>query len=175
MMNILRLLKAFLVGVTGLFIVITLFSLLIPSTVQVSRATVISNVTMARVNEQVGSLGNWKNWHPLFKSDSAAITFNASKTACDIVYNGNHSRLTIKSTDSSVVQFDLMAKGENNIHNQIILTQLPGQQSIQVEWQALNKLRWYPWEKFYGIFIDKLTGPGYDAALAGLKSYLETK
>jgi len=42
-----------------------------------------------------------------------------------------------------------------------------------VQWQARVKLRWYPWEKLYGIVMDKVAGPGYDTALNGLKDYVE--
>jgi hypothetical protein len=47
--------------------------------------------------------------------------------------------------------------------------------AMQVEWRVLTKLKWYPWEKFYGIFIDKLTGPGYEVALNNLKELAENK
>jgi hypothetical protein len=42
-----------------------------------------------------------------------------------------------------------------------------------VEWRSLTRLHWYPWEKFYAIFMDKITGPGYEAALNGLKEIVE--
>jgi hypothetical protein len=34
-------------------------------------------------------------------------------------------------------------------------------------------MKWYPWEKFSGIFVDKMTGPGYQAALNELKDFVE--
>ena len=71
------------------------------------------------------------------------------------------------SADSTSIKFLLQAEGENDIDNDIVITRYPSQQSVQVEWRAITKLHWYPWEKFYGIFIDKLTGPGYEAAFKG--------
>jgi hypothetical protein len=68
-----RLIKAFLVGAIGLFIVITLLSLLIPSTVKVSRTTLINNTTSAKVLDQVVNLSNWKNWHPVFKNSDTNV------------------------------------------------------------------------------------------------------
>jgi hypothetical protein len=174
-MNLLRLLKALLVGLTGLFIVITLFSLIIPSTVRVSRATVITNVSPAEVYRQVADLKNWKNWHPVFKTDSAVVTFtDTSNKACDIEYNGSTTHLSIVSLEPAAIKLDLRSKKQNEILVEVHLTNLPDQQSVQVEWRALNRLSWYPWEKFYGIFLDKLSGPGYEAALTGLKEFLES-
>jgi hypothetical protein len=36
-------------------------------------------------------------------------------------------------------------------------------------------MKWYPWEKAKGIFLDKVSGPQYEAALANLKKAVETK
>ena len=175
-MNLLRLLKAFIVGIGCLFIVITLFSLVIPSNIKVSRITVINNTTPAAVYEQVSNLKNWKNWHPVFTSDSAIVSFtDPLKNACDISYDGSTTHVAITSLSAQQVNLLLLSKKQNDINVEIRLTNLPGQQSVQVEWRALTKLNWYPWDKFFGIFLDKLSGPGYEAALTGLKYFLELK
>ena len=49
------------------------------------------------------------------------------------------------------------------------------QGNMQVQWQAVVHLKWYPWEKFSGIFIEKMAGQGYEDALQSLKSYVENK
>ncbi len=179
MIKIKQIIKAFLVGFTGLFIVITLFSLLIPSRVRVSRATVIYNVTMAEVLKQTAHIENWINWHPVFKSDSAKLTCpdtsNVIIKTCTILHRGSIAQLSVTAVDTASVKFDLRAKGENDISNELVFTSLPEQHSIQVEWRAITKLQWYPWQKVYGIFIDKLTGSGYEQALDGLKNFLEKK
>ena len=171
-----RLIKAFLAGITGLFVVTTLLSLLIPSSVKVSRVVLISNTTTANVYTQIATLYNWKNWHPVFKSNDAVVTFpKADKNVyCEISYNNKVTKLTVIAADTSSVKFILQSAGENDIENEIAVAPVPGQKNVQVQWNAYNILKWYPWEKFYGIFIDKLTGPGYDAALNGLKEYLES-
>jgi len=171
-----RLVKAFLAGAIGLFIVMTLLSLLIPSKVKVSRTVLINNTSRAKVFEQVATLTNWKNWHPVFKNDSAIVTFtDPLKNACDISYNGTTTHVAITSLSAQQIDLVLLSKKQNDIKVEIRLSNLPGQQSVQVEWKAITKLNWYPWEKFFGIFLDKLSGPGYEAALTGLKDFLESK
>ena len=172
-----RFIKAFLFGITGLFIVITLLSLLITSNVRVSRATVINNTSIDKPYQQIVDLKNWKNWHPIFKTGVAVINFGnvtvGKNAACDIVYNNKTTHLLITGTDSSSIKFILQSPGENDIENAINFTPLTPAKEIRVEWRALTKLHWYPWEKVYAIFIDKITGPGYDAALNGLKDFIE--
>ena len=173
----LRFIKAFLFGITGLFIIITLLSLLITPNVKVSRATVINHVPAERLYSQISNLKNWQNWHPMFKAGVATLHLGNITTgknaSCDIVYNGRTTHLIITGADSASITFVVQSAGENNIYNTISLTPVVAASDTRVEWQALTKLHWYPWEKFYAIFIDKLTGPGYDAALTGLKDFVE--
>ncbi len=174
-----RYLKAVLIGATGLFVFITLLSLLITSHPKVSRTVVINGATPGMVYEQVADLKNWKNWHPLFASDSAGIVFGAIKkgpnASCDITYNNKTTHLEIEKADSTGISFLLLSKGENSISNTINLEGLSASAQTKADWVATTHLHWYPWEKFYAIFIDKLTGPGYEASLNGLKVYFESK
>ncbi|MBK7088132.1 MAG: hypothetical protein IPH56_04180 [Chitinophagaceae bacterium] len=43
----------------------------------------------------------------------------------------------------------------------------------QVQWRSFTKLKWYPWEKFRGLFLEKMIGESYKAALNALKTKLE--
>ena len=177
--NMMRFIKAFVFGLVGLFVMITLISLLITSNVHVSRAVAISNTNLNSVYQQTANLKNWQNWHPMFKSGVSKITFGDSSTGkiadCNILYNNKTTHLIITEADSSSVKFLLQADGENDIKNEINFTGLTTSNEITVEWRALTHLRWYPWEKFYAIFIDKITGPGYEDALNGLKNFIEKK
>lgn len=171
-----RFIKAFFIGIITLFIIITLLSLLLPSKVKVSRAVVI-NSTTGKAYTQLADLKNWKNWEPIFASDSALLIFsNPQDTGlpyCDIIYKERQVRITMTAIDSTAIQFLLRSKGEDDISNEIDITPVGDNNGIQVEWKALNHLHWYPWDKFYGIFIDRLTGNGYEDALHKLKDFLE--
>jgi hypothetical protein len=173
-----RLIKALLVGATGLFVIITLFSLIIPSRSRVSRGITINVGDSAMVYQLVRDFGNWRKWHPVFTSDSASLSCHggdssAADSACIIRHHGRDIRITHLTSNSGSARFLLQASGENDIENEIIVVQA-GAGAVQVEWRSIAHLRWYPWEKFYGIFMDKLTGPNYEAALNGLKLYVET-
>ena len=171
-MKLVKPLKAFLFGASGLFIMATLLSLLIPSNIKVSRVDII-NAPAGKVYAQIADIRNWKNWHPAFKQEGDKINFAVDGRSCDIINTNRTTHLAITSADSVSVKFILQAKGENDIKNEINITTLPTQPGTQVEWRSFTKLKWYPWEKVYGIFIDKLTGPSYESALKGLKLFLE--
>jgi hypothetical protein len=171
-----RFIKVFLIGLIGLFIIVTLISLVIPSDVKLSHAVII-NSTTGKIYAQIGNLKNWKNWQPIFASDSAVITFSnsdmGSNTNCDITYKNRRINIATTSLDPTSIRFILKSNGEDDIENEISITPVNAQNSVRVEWRALTKLHWYPWEKFYGIFIDRITGPGYDEALNNLKRFVE--
>ncbi len=171
-----RIVKAMLAGATGLFIFITLLSLLIPAHPKVSRMVIINTASKDSVMKQLTDLANWKNWHPVFSAGSVSVSYGKTSSgeggSCDITYNGKITHLTITKIDTSSISFDLKSKGENDISSQVFINSLLPQQ-IKVDWIATTHLHWYPWEKFYAIFVDKLTGPGYELALQGLKNYME--
>ena len=171
-----KLIKPFLLGLLGLFIFSVLLSLLIPAQVRVNRITSI-NASPNQVFTQILQLNNWKNWHPMFKSAEASIQYSGTAykadQACSIKYHGKTTHLQFDSINATSLFFTLSNPGENDIHNEIDFHPDNSPNLTAVTWVATIHLKWYPWEKFYGIFMDKLAGPGYDAALAGLKEYVE--
>jgi hypothetical protein len=168
-----RLIKGLLVVIIGLFLMITLFSLLIPSNVRISRAVVIYNTSAAAIFQQMVPFENWKNWHPIFTSDSARFNRDGKDKSFHIVHRQQDIVLDLRDGDSSSIHFLLKVKGENDVQNEIVIHSLPAQEAVQVEWRTITYLKWYPWEKFYGIFLDQLTGASYEGALNGLKIFIE--
>lgn len=172
-----RSIKGFILALAGLFIMVTLLSLLIPSRVMVSRGVVI-NAAAPKLFAEIADLHNWKHWQPVFKADAAKIDFTVDSAgtgnACEWVSNGKKNKLSITARSSNEISTSLLREGENEVINVISILPLSDSNQVQVEWKSLTRLKWYPWEKFYGIFIEKLTGPGYEDALNSLKAYVES-
>ncbi len=82
-----RLVKGFLIVLSGLFIFITILSLFIPSRLMVTRAVVI-NAPADKVFSQVSNLQYWKHWQPVFMQDSAGIRFETGATGSAIPVHG---------------------------------------------------------------------------------------
>lgn len=172
-----RIIKAMVAGATGLFIFITLLSLLIPAHPKVSRTIMINTLSTEKVMSQLTDLANWKKWHPVFSSQAVSVLpgkISSGKGAeCDVIYNAKSTHVTIMSVDTSSVIIEFKSQGENDITNQLIISAVQPMQQTKVDWVATTHLQWYPWQKFFAIFIDKLTGPGYEAALQALKNHVE--
>lgn len=168
-------LKGFIFILAGLFILVTIFSLLIPSTVTIARGVAI-NSDAQKVFSEVSNLRNWKHWHPVFKSDSLKVNYSADSgvnSFCEWETNGKTNRLQIDSVSSDRVTISLSRPGQQSIKNVLLLLPIPADRSVQVEWRAFIKLKWYPWEKFYGLIVEKTSGESYQAALDSLKDYVE--
>jgi hypothetical protein len=169
-----QLLKAFVVGIIGLFSIMCILSLLIPSTVIVSRSVVVNSTDTSAIYQQIAHGNNWKNWHPIFKNTATTIQNDTVNNTCNIVINNTLTTLHILPLQqTNAVQFILSIQAELPIENTIAINTIPNTATTQISWYATNHFSWYPWQKFYAIFIDKLTGPSYDDALTGLKNYIE--
>ena len=171
-----RLFKGFIIALTGLFIFITILSLFIPSKVVVTKAVTI-NAGADKVFAEVRDLQNWKHWQPVFKKNSANIKFYTDSSgvsnSCEWRSAGKKNNFIIKSQQDNVVTASLLREGENEILNVIRVSPLQDNNQVQAEWNVMIKLKWYPLEKFYGIFIEKISGEGYEEALNSLKEYSE--
>lgn len=171
-MRSMRLLKSFLITILGFFLVITIVSLLMPSKVVTTR-TVSMKATPAEVMQQVQNLNNWANWHPLFSDPQLRINQNPEGRIATWTLNGKANSLQLVKASTEQAVFHLTSSGQNAQENRISVLHYKDSGAVQVEWSALTQLKWYPWEKFSGIFVDKITGAGYEAALNELKNYVE--
>jgi hypothetical protein len=169
-----KLIKAFLFVLSGLFILITLFSLLIPSRVITVSGRDI-NVPKDQIYAAIKDFQQWKKWHPLFKTGSEInVSGNSSGLAKSLSWGDKKKNtLTITNYFPDGISMQLSRPGENPVENTLRIIPQNDTLTYQVEWRAVTHLKWYPWEKFSGIFINQVTGPGYDAALEALKEYLE--
>ena len=172
-----KMIKGVLFVFAGLFFLITLISLLIPSRIVITRATTVHADSVNLFNE-ISDLKNWNHWHPVFKNDPAAIHFspvtNQINSTAEWKALGKINRLIITEVKYPYVKIALQQAGQNDVENILSLLPVHEQGNLQVQWMSITKLNWYPWEKFGGIFIEKMSGGGYESALSSLKDYIET-
>lgn len=161
-------LKGFLLVISGFMIVITLFSLIMPSTVVVVRTETIP-VAKTVILDLIKTPQQWENWYPplMEKDVESNITNQFIKTEQD----GKQWSIHFNEQYEHGVRTSFIRKGEQPVINDISVFEVDG--IPQVEWKAIHQLRWYPWEKFGGIFLDDLSGPGYALALTKLKDYAQ--
>ena len=172
-----KVVKGALVVFFGLFIFITLISLLIPSRIVTTRAETVQADSL-RLYSEIADLKNWKHWHPVFVQDSNKIKSSSSTTNANdyAEWLSNNKKVKIIIADSKFpsIKVLLQSDGENDVENILSLRQVQEQGNMQVQWTSITKLKWYPWEKFSGIFIEKMSGAGFQSALTSLKTYVES-
>ena len=172
-----RMIKGILFVFAGLFILVTLISLLIPGRVAVTRAVSVQGDPLKLFNE-ISDLKKWEDWQPVFKEHPAGLTYSAMtdrvNSFAEWTTNGKKNKLVITEKKYPYVKISLQRAGEHDVENLLSLLPVQEQGNMQVQWQSITKLKWYPWEKFGGIFTEKMTGPGYEASLQSLKKFIET-
>ena len=172
-----KMIKGVIFVLIGLFMFLTLISVLIPGHIVTARAETVQADSI-RLYKEISDLKNWKHWHPVFMQDSAEIQFSKSSTEVNDfakwVTNGKTNTIVITEKKFPYIKFFLKRDGENDMENTLSLREVQEQGNMQVQWVSITKLKWYPWEKFSGIFIEKMAGSGYEIALASLKKYVES-
>ena len=143
--------KGILFVVAMLFLFITIISLFIPSKISNASAVVI-NAPQEEIFAAINTIKGWEAWNP-------AVAKSPIKIAQVIKYSVSFTSFTFKNDDTEN-QLSIMPLVENQFGH-------------QVQWRSFTKLKWYPWEKFRGLFLEKMIGESYKAALNALKTKLE--
>lgn len=167
-----RFIKPILIGFAGLFAVITIISLLMPSQVTLVRSVTI-RADRDSISRQVSDIGNWKNWHPGINGNCREVPASPGNADCNIA--GREYSIMRSVDTAGIFHFILNTPGQSVIHYRFYLTQPQAEDGTELHWQVQTRLKWYPWEKFSGIFFSESAGPGYEQALQSLKEYCEKK
>src|SRR5687767_5313921 len=140
-----RVLKLGFISLIVIFIILYLMSLLIPSTVRVSRAINIE-ADKKFVYPLLADTVNWQKWNDL-KNDKIKVELMPSDS------NLLHSRWSY---------------GDRAINGFYRLEKI-GDVTV-VQWYFEFSLKWYPWEKFGSITFENQFGPLMERSLINLKN-----
>lgn len=170
--------KGILFVLTGLFIMVTLISLLMPSNVMMVRTQSMRS-SGDTVFKYISDLSRWSAWHPVFGQEGITVSYSSPShgkgASASWTSNGKDNKLEVLSDSAHVFRARLTRSRENSVDYIVSVTPMNNPSEVQVEWKAVIKLSWYPWEKFSGMLIDKMTGPGYEEALRRLRDLCEQK
>ena len=172
-----RLIKQLLIGFLGLSILMFLFSLLLPTRVRISRGVVISK-TVDTITAYLRDIRQWHDWNPLMQLDDAnSFSYTGDSVAQWTSQQGSSTRNTISifQKRDSILPVTLDLYGQGKLESGFTLTPHEGMggSGTQVEWWIIEKTGWLPWNKFYGIFADRLKGPVIEKGLDQLRIKLE--
>ncbi|NOT51743.1 MAG: hypothetical protein HOP10_10765 [Chitinophagaceae bacterium] len=162
-----RIIKLGIISLVFFAIFLTLLSFLFPSSIRISKAIDIRADKYA-VMEQLSGPDKWKQWYS--SADSFAVFGRNGnlRFITNIEEVPDPADLPLNAVISGADYPDTKRKGTGwNI--------IPGAAPniVTVQWYMDFKLRWYPWEKFSGLLLEKRYGPVMEKGLENLKTILE--
>jgi Polyketide cyclase / dehydrase and lipid transport len=163
-----RIIKLGLISIIVFSLLITGISLFFPSHVRISKAVDIS-ASKDSVMNRIADVTQWKYWYP--GADTSDYFVVAGKIKG--ITTGNRQALKLTDiTDSTVSAANI---GPNSKKGESGWNIFPGSSpsNVTVQWYMDFHLRWYPWEKFSSLLLEKRYGPMMEKGLANLKVLLE--
>ena len=161
--------SGFIIFLVVVFVFIFLMSLLLPSKVTVTKS-VLLNASIEKVQNQLIHFDEWKNWYPAFKDENVTIVKNSSKPNCVKLTNNRNKSVEFAITQSNpyTINVSLYSSSSRKVSYEFILSP-KANNKIQLTWNINTQLGWYPWNRIWGIFLDKVSASQYELALEDLK------
>jgi hypothetical protein len=160
-----KFIKLGIISLVVLFVAATFIGLLFPSTVIVSRAVNIS-APKDSIYGYIKNLNEWKLWIDGLNDASVKIETPLKGELGNTIVN------IIKDSAGSV-ESEWIGRGDHKQISSISLFRDSTQTQTVVQWQFVEKLKWYPWEKFGSMMNDKILGTMMEKNLNNLKALVE--
>ncbi|MEO8412449.1 MAG: SRPBCC family protein [Ginsengibacter sp.] len=166
--------KIFFIAVFTLFAFLCLITVFLPSGITISRSILI-DAKVNKVAVQIEDFKNWKNWYPAFQNKNTRLyTSQRNDTSFAVLTDEKQQRLSLvllQSVSRSIEVLVLKDNQNRQTYQFVLLPNAEGQTLLT--WNVNITLAPYPWKKISGIFLDKISGPQYEAALLKLKRAVE--
>jgi hypothetical protein len=166
-----RLLKPVIIGACGLIAVMLLISLILPGHVMTSKWIKVPQQKDS-VIKQISDLSTWKEWNGLLKG-ATEIEVRDSLLQWKTP-NGHSNTIKLESVQPNGVSTPISLNNGDYFRSGFSVEKRDAD-SVQVVWYVIEDLKWYPWEKFYGMMAADMKGPLMQKSLEDLKTYLGSK
>lgn len=171
-----KFIKPLLIGFTGLALVLLAISSLLPGEVMTSRWVIIHGES-APVLAEIRNLKQWPAWNGLLTdvkdfsvNQKPLLTDKGSTIQWTDQRGGKNSLVVTENNEKGLVTS--MTLGTNRAMESGFSVEKRQADSVQVVWFIIEKLKWYPWEKFYGMMAEDMKGPLMQESLDKLKARL---
>ncbi len=171
-----RILKNIIIGLVVLTILVTLFSLLFPSSVKINRDIII-NTSTNKVYQKIAGIRSWPEWYAAVNDtlvNRSMISFSTGKMEW-VSEDGGKKYVEVSGKDSLFLEAGFFSSTDKKMQSRFILHPLNNGQSTRIEWQSLVELGWLPWNKFSGLLAENMIAPGVEISLKNLKTVLESE
>lgn len=165
--------KLLLISIIAFFVLFTLIGLLFPSNIKAVRAVVIDK-KQQEVFAALNKTTDWVQWYPYF---SPAANASIKATPAGWLFSNDQKDLKVSNwkSDSNNITFHISAWNGMEVSEQVLALPISGDSTqTQVVWNETEHLKWYPWERFRGLLLERTKGVYLDSALYRFKAYVET-
>jgi hypothetical protein len=158
------------ISITLLFLLVTGISLFIPSHVRISKAV---NIKAERdsIMLQLGDPPRWKNWYP--GMDTAKLLYEGGMVKGVMPDEQSQTAVVVTQRSADEVVTEFTGYKMKRVVSGWKMIGAPGSDSVTVQWYMDFYLRWYPWEKFSSLLLEKSYGPKMEQGLFNLKKQVE--
>ncbi len=170
-----RLLKQAVIGLIIFSIILLLFSLLLPSKISVSRSVLV-HASHNRVMAALLHIEEWKNWNPILQDSTARYTISSPQRADWISGDGVPNSIQLEQFARDSITVIIRSKNKQVFSSGFTVVSHPQDSLLtKTEWWINEDIKWYPWEKFYGLFSESFRETYMDNNLQLFKHYIENK
>ena len=163
-----NIIKLGLISLIVFALIITGFSLFLPSRVRVSKAIDIT-AEFDSLKLYLSDASLWKSWYP------GADTLDYYQTNGKItgLENNAGGKIEITEATDSTVLASTSGPGIKKMVSGWNIYPAGRPNSYTIQWYMDFRLGWFPWDKFSGMLLEKRYGPVMEQALDKLKVELE--
>jgi len=152
------------------FLLLTGISLLFPSSINISKAIDI-NAPSDSVFSYIKDMSKWKVWYPNYDSATVRLSGNTIGKGASLSYN--KTKVVITEVDKKSIKAIWQSGDNNNLPGEINIISYDSSSLVTVQWLLIQKVKWYPWEKFSLLISNKTIGPFMEQGLENLKKVNE--
>ncbi len=166
--------KNILLGFVGLLVLLFVISIFLPSKFKVERSLTINKPADSLFNK-VNILKNWEQWDPWQKKDPTMVsTYLGPEGGIGATHNwtgkdGSGTLTILQSISPDIVIYQLQFEGFDPMQSRIEFDSLTDS-TTKVTWITEGDMGNNPIKKYFGVMMDKMMGPDYEAGLANLNN-----
>src|SRR4051794_21081977 len=144
-----KFIKLGLISLVVFGLMLTAFSLLLPSQTNISRAIDI-NAPADTVYKYINNIAKWKEWYANYDSSTASISSVTVGKGASL--SMNKTTATISEAVPDTIKVTWQTNNNNPVVGEFSLIPRDSTAtSITLQWNFIQKVKWYPWQKLASI------------------------
>ena len=119
---------------------------------------------------------DWKNWNPILQDSNTSYEILSPTEVRWTAENGVSNSITLKQYAQDSVIASIMSDNKQVFSSGFTVVSNSQDTSLtKVEWWIDENIKWYPWDKFYGLFSESFRETYMENNLKLFKSHIEGK